>query len=86
MFSRGSRANNLQIQGKEQPVTIEYLERIIAELRQDISNQEQATQKAVANCKAQINELYHLFKTLVVGSIKNEKEDSYRTLWTWRHT
>jgi hypothetical protein len=79
MSSRGSRANNLQIQGKERPVTIEYLERIIAELRQDISNQEQATQKAVANCKAQINELYHLFKTLVVGSIKNEKEDSYRT-------
>jgi hypothetical protein len=69
----------LQIQGKEQPVTIEYLERLIAELRQDISNQEQATQKAVAHCKAQINELYHLFKTLVVGSIKNEKEDSYRT-------
>jgi hypothetical protein len=69
----------MQIQGKEQPVTIEYLERLIAELRQDISNQEQATQKAVANCKAQLNELYHLFKTLVVGSIKNEKEDSYRT-------
>jgi hypothetical protein len=79
MSSRGSRANNLQIQGKEQPVTIEYLERIIVELRQDISNQEQATQKAVANCKAQINELYLLFKTLVAGSIKNEKEDSYRT-------
>ena len=63
MSSRGSRANNLQLHGKEHPVTIEYLERIIAELRQDISNQEQATQKAVANCKAQINELYHLFKT-----------------------
>ena len=27
MSSRRSRANNLQIQAKEQPVTIEYLER-----------------------------------------------------------
>jgi hypothetical protein len=32
-------------------------------LREDISNQQNSTQKAVASCKAQINELYHLFKT-----------------------
>ena len=31
-------------------------------LRDDISNQNSSTQKAIAACKAQINELYALFK------------------------
>lgn len=60
--SHAMEINNLQIHRKEHPASQEYLERIIAELRNDISKEEASTQKAIANCKAQINELYELFK------------------------